>query len=172
MARNIEIKAKAPDPSDLEARVRAVASDGPSVIEQDDTFFNCPSGRLKLRQFNPESGELIFYIRDDLAGPKTSHYVRSPTLAPGTLRDALQQAYGVLGRVRKRRTLYLVGRTRVHLDDVDGLGHFVELEVVLEDGEYLEAGIAVANSLMDKLGIAADGLVEGAYLDLLQLRDA
>ena len=172
MARNIEIKAEAPDPSGLESRVREAASDGPSVIEQDDTFFNCPSGRLKLRQFSPESGELIFYVRDDVAGPKTSHYVRSPTGAPDSLRDALQQAYGITGRVRKQRKLFLIGRTRVHLDDVDGLGHFVELEVVLEDGEDLEAGIAEANSLMDQLGIAPDSLVEGAYLDLLRLRDA
>ena len=168
MARNIEIKAEAPDPSGLEARVREVASHGPTVIEQDDTFFNCPGGRLKLRQFSPESGELIFYVRDDVSGPKTSHYVRSPTTAPDTLREALQQAYGIFGRVRKRRKLYLIGRTRVHLDNVDGLGQYVELEVVLEDGESLDAGIAEANSLMKTLGIAPECLVEGAYLDLLR----
>ena len=63
--------------------------------------------------------------------------------------------------------MYLVGRTRVHLDRVEGLGHFLELEVVRREGEPSEPGVAEADRLMARLGISADQLIAGAYVDLL-----
>jgi predicted adenylyl cyclase CyaB len=83
------------------------------------------------------------------------------------LREALSLAYGQAGRVQKHRTLYLAGRTRVHLDRVVGLGHFVELEVVLEDDEPSDVGVREAHELMARLGIEPSQLIEGAYVDLL-----
>jgi hypothetical protein len=80
-----------------------------------------------------ELGELIFYRRVNQAGLKESFYVLSPPSSPGTLRESLSLAYGQIGRIRKYRTVFLVGRTRVHLDRVEGLGHFLEPEVVLVD---------------------------------------
>jgi predicted adenylyl cyclase CyaB len=79
----------------------------------------------------------------------------------------LSLAYGQIGRVRKQRTLYLMGRTRIHLDRVEGLGDFLELEVVLEDGESAQAGAALAGELLVKLGIAPEQLVKQAYVDLI-----
>src|SRR5262249_16221946 len=137
-------------------------------LEQEDTFFHCPHGRLKLRKFSAAAGELIHYERPDEAGPTTSHYVRGPTAEPDRLRDVLAAVYGVLGVVRKRRTVQLVGRTRVPLDAVEDLGTFVELEVVLDDAEPVEPGVAEAQRLMAVLGIGEEQLVRGAYLDLLQ----
>lgn len=168
MARNVEIKARVGDLAALTAAVRAIATEGPVPIAQDDTFFACASGRLKLRAFGPDQGELIFYRRADDAGPKESFFVRSPTASPDTLRETLTLAYGQAGRVVKQRMLYLVGRTRVHLDDVEGLGQFLELEVVLAEGESADAGIAEAHRLMAALGVSPAELVEGAYLDLLK----
>lgn len=168
MARNVEIKARVADLAAVEARARAIATRGPEDIFQDDTFFHCARGRLKLRDFGDGTGQLIHYSRADEAGPKVSDYVLSPTAAPEALREALARAHGVLGRVVKRRRLYLVDRTRVHLDDVEGLGAFVELEVVLGEDEAKEAGDAVARELMANLGIAGAHLVTGAYLDLLR----
>jgi adenylate cyclase len=167
MPRNVEIKARVTDREALAARAAALATAGPELILQDDTFFRCEQGRLKLRAFAPDRGELIFYRRADRAGPKESFFIRSPTASPGTLREALSWAHGQAGRVRKVRTLYLVGRTRVHLDEVEGLGSFLELEVVLEEGEPLEPGVAEAHALMAQLGVNASQLVEGAYVDLL-----
>src|SRR6188768_1546946 len=135
MARNIEIKARIENVATLTPQVAALASEGPLEIAQDDTFFNCDNGRLKLRAFSTDSGELIFYRRVNQAGPKESFYLRSPTSSPETLRESLSLAYGQIGRIRKYRSLYLVGRTRVHLDRVEDLGHFLELEVMLEDGD-------------------------------------
>src|SRR5213594_1710509 len=142
MARNIEIKARIASVEALEPKAAALADQGPIEIRQDDTFFVCPSGRLKLRAFSATEGQLIFYRRADQAGPKESFYVLAPTASPDTLREALSLAYGQAGRVRKLRTLYIVGRTRVHLDRVEELGHFLEPEVVLADGEPHEAGVA------------------------------
>ncbi len=167
MPRNIEIKARVADLPALALRVAALATQGPTLIAQDDSFFHCATGRLKLREFSAFDGELIFYQRANSTGPKTSFYVRSPTASPATLREALILSNGLLGRVVKQRTLYLVGRTRVHLDEVAGLGTFMELEVVLRDDENAEAGVAEAQAMMTQLGIAAPDLLQGAYLDLL-----
>jgi predicted adenylyl cyclase CyaB len=170
MPRNIEIKARAGDAAGLrrlEDRVAGLATEGPTVLQQDDSFFHCRHGRLKLRVFADGRAELIAYDRPDDGGPKTSTYVRTPVADPTSLRDALGAACGLVGRVRKRRTLYRIGRTRVHLDEVDGLGVFVELEVVLADDEAAAGGVAEAHDLMRRLGIGEDALVAGAYLDLL-----
>lgn len=167
MARNVEIKARVEALGPLAARARDLGAQGPTFILQDDTFFRCSAGRLKLRAFSKEAGELLFYRRADDSGPNESFYVRSQTPQPEALREALTLAYGVVGRVTKRRTLYLLGRTRVHLDEVDGLGDFLELEVVLQDGEAVEAGAREARELMERLGVKAEQLVTGSYLDLL-----
>jgi predicted adenylyl cyclase CyaB len=174
MARNIEIKAWVDDLDALEARTAAIADAGPTAIAQDDTFFRCPApgDRLKLRAFADGTGELIFYRRPDAAGPKTSFYVLSPTRSPDTLREVLALAHGLAGRVRKQRTLYLVGRTRVHLDRVEGLGDLMELEVVLADGDDAAAGEREAHALMARLGIDACRLVDGAYVDLLARKES
>ncbi|MDO8827576.1 class IV adenylate cyclase [Methylophaga sp.] len=170
MARNIEIKARIESVETLEPKVAKIADQGPTEILQDDTFFQCSTGRLKLRAFSEDHGELIFYKRSDQVGPKESFYVRSQTNEPASLRETLSLAYGEAGRVRKHRTLYLVDRTRVHLDKVEGLGHFLELEVVLSDSETSQAGVEVAHHLMAQLGIEPAQLIESAYVDLLAER--
>jgi predicted adenylyl cyclase CyaB len=167
MARNVEIKARVADPGRLRRAAEALATAAPVEIAQDDTFFRCASGRLKLRAFADGTGELIFYRRADARGPKTSHYEIVPVPCADALRAILSGAYGTVGRVRKRRVLVICGRTRIHLDDVAGLGHFVELEVVLADGEAEEAGIGEARALMEQLGVRDADLVEFAYVDLL-----
>jgi predicted adenylyl cyclase CyaB len=167
MPRNIEIKARIESVEALMPRAAALADSGPTRIDQDDTFFHCETGRLKLRALSDTEGELIYYRRDNRAGPKLSSYLRSPTSAPGTLRESLTLAYGASGRVQKTRLLYLAGRTRIHLDRVAGLGDFLELEVVLAQEDALEGGMREADTLMERLGVRPDQLIEGAYVDLL-----
>jgi predicted adenylyl cyclase CyaB len=167
MPRNVEIKARIESVASLRPRAAAIADHGPTEIAQDDTFFACDTGRLKLRAFADGTGELIFYRRADQQGPKASFYLLSRTAEAGALRELMTQACGVTGRVRKDRTLYLAGQTRIHLDEVAGLGSFLELEVVLEDGESVEAGVRTAHEIMAKLGVHTSQLVEGAYVDLL-----
>ena len=170
MTRNVEIKARIQNIETLAEKISAIADEGPIEMLQDDTFFACERGRIKLRAFSATEGQLIFYQRQNQTGPKESSYIISPIAAPDSLREALSLAYGQVGRVRKHRTLYLVGRTRVHLDRVEDLGQFVELEVVLFDGEGTTPGIEEAQRLMALLGISSTQLIDGAYVDLLAQR--
>lgn len=167
MARNIEIKARVAGIDTLVDALGRLPADGPTEIFQDDTFFRCDNGRLKLRAFSATQGELIFYQRDNQRGPKASFYVRAPTSEPDALRQALTLAHGQCGRVVKQRTLYLIGRTRVHLDRVQGLGEFLELEVVMDEAEPASAGVDEAHRLMAALGVQPHQLIEDAYVDLL-----
>lgn len=166
MPRNVEIKVRLEDAIGMRVRVREIADAGPELIVQDDTFFHSPEGRLKLRVFADGSGELIYYQRADTTGPKESFYLLAAADDPDALRNVLAHAYGVIGRVRKVRTLFLSGRTRLHLDSVEGLGEFLELEVVLNDGETVGTGKEEAHRLLERLGVNTEQLVEGAYMDL------
>lgn len=169
MPANVEIKARIPSVASLLPVARALGDDEhPQLIHQDDTFFQVPQGRLKLREFASGVGELIHYQRADAQGPKLSEYVISPVPEPDSLREALSRACGLLGRVRKERILVLVGSTRLHLDKVEGLGEFLEIEVVLATGQTEAQGTAEARALMAQLGLGPDALVSGAYLDLLR----
>jgi len=172
MARNVEIKARVPDMAALRTKVEAVADSGPEFIAQDDTFFACARGRLKLRVFADGSGELIAYERPDSTGARTSTYFITPVPDPDSLRETLSRALGLAGRVVKRRTLFNAGATRIHLDHVEGLGDHLELEVVLRDDQSAEDGQQVAHALLERLGIAPDQLIAGAYVDLLRLKDS
>lgn len=169
MPRNIEIKARVVDPAALRQRALALATAPEQQLEQDDSFFVLPAGRgrLKLRQFADGSAELIHYHRPDTADARASDYVRVPVPDAEALHQALTRANGLLGRVRKQRLLLLAGQTRLHLDRVDGLGDFLELEVVLHDGQTDAQGQAIAEDLMQRLGLADAPREAGAYLDLL-----
>jgi len=170
MNRNVEIKAKVDDLASVRAEAQRLAEEGFVILKQEDTFFQCERGRFKLRRL-PESAEaeLIYYERADAAGPRESRYLVHRTSDPQGLCAALSAALGVVGIVRKRRTLYLIGPTRVHLDEVEGLGNFVELEVVLQPDQDVSDGVAIARDLMQKLGISPTHLIDKAYIDLLDV---
>jgi adenylate cyclase class IV len=167
MAANVEIKARLRDPERVRHLIEQATGGPPQVIEQEDTFFPVAAGRLKIRILGPGRGELIAYRRTDAAGPKVSEYLVVPTTEPALLRDALAVALGVRGTVRKTRLLFLVGATRVHLDTVEQLGNFLELEVVLRPAQSVAEGEVIARELMEWLGIAEVDLLEGAYIDML-----
>ena len=168
MASNIEIKARVDDFDALRARTEVLSDQPLQIIPQEDTFFNTEKGRLKLRVLEPDLGYLIYYERPDQDGPKRSDYHLAKTNEPENLKTALSLALGIRGVVRKTRYLYMVGQTRIHLDDVDGLGHFMELEVVMQAGQSDAEGRAIAEDLMRRLGVREDALIEGAYMDLLE----
>ena len=170
MPANIEIKAYARNFEEIRRRAETLTDKPVEVLPQEDTFFNTPQGRLKLRLLSANSGQLIYYTRPDREGPKRSDYHISLTTDPENLKRVLELAYGIRGVVRKTRYLYLVGQTRIHLDDVEGLGKFMELEVVLRKGQSDAEGQAIAEGLMANLGVESSDLIEGAYMDLLESR--
>jgi predicted adenylyl cyclase CyaB len=168
MPSNIEIKARVRDFDKIRHRAEQLSDTPMEVIPQEDTFFNTPLGRLKLRVLSEDKGQLIYYTRPDQEGPKRSDYHISLTSDPENLKRVLELAYGIRGIVRKTRYLYLVDQTRLHLDDVEGLGQFMELEVVMRDGQSDADGQLIAEGLMAALGVERSDLLEGAYMDLLE----
>jgi predicted adenylyl cyclase CyaB len=168
MPANIEIKARVYDFADLQQKAEQLSETPCQVIPQEDTFFNCPRGRIKLRELGPERGQLVYYVRQDISGPKHSDYKIFETNNPAGLKLILAEAFGLRGVISKVRYLYIVGQTRIHLDDVKGLGKFMELEVVLRPGQTDAEGQATAKSLMRQLGIQEGDLIETAYMDMLE----
>jgi predicted adenylyl cyclase CyaB len=172
---NVEIKARVPDAGSFHTRAREIAGPPVARFHQTDTFFHVPAGRLKLReivQLSPaaaggRSAELIHYHRPDAAGPRTSRYRLLPVPEAGAMRALLADALGERAVVRKTRTLYRAGRTRIHADQVEGLGAFMELEVVLREGESEVEGEREVERLREALGVRREDLVEGAYVDML-----
>ncbi len=167
MAQNVEIKAYARDFVGQGEIARSLSGGEPEIINQEDIFFNVPEGRLKLRVFTQDRAELIYYLRSDQHGPKISQYEISETNDPVGLKSILKSAYGIRNTVIKTRYLYMCGRTRIHFDEVDSLGEFIELEVVLSDSDLLIDGEKEAQKLMDQLGIKDNQLIDVAYVDLL-----
>ncbi|KAG0413733.1 hypothetical protein HPB47_009123 [Ixodes persulcatus] len=166
---NVEIKARLSDRDALLRRLEPMAEKH-TVLRQRDTYFRVAHGRLKLRRSTEESCSLFFYDRPDALGPKLSRYQRlqlDGETAALTLQDMLDRSLGTLGTVCKERHLFLVGCTRVHVDAVQGLGDFLELEVVLGEGQDPEEGRATAEALMAVLGVQPDSLESGSYIDLL-----
>lgn len=168
MAANIELKAKLTNPDSAHAVAEALSGHPPEILHQTDSFFACPDGRLKLRVLDDAHGELILYQRPDHDGPRRSNYQIAPTTAPYILLEILKKVLGYRGTVKKVRSLYLVGQTRVHIDQVEGLGEFLEIEVVLKNGQSDAEGTQIAETLAAEFAIEESDLVRVAYIDLLE----
>ena len=169
MAKNVEIKARVPslEFAKLKEQVSGLADSESVVLNQVDSFFASQKGRLKIREFSDGKAELLYYERQDLLGPKTSFYTRIEIDSAVEWKSLLTASNGLMGVVAKRRELYFIGRTRIHLDEVEMLGTFLELEVVLDESETSTAGVAVADALMRRLQILPEQLISNSYFDLL-----
>ncbi|XP_059482014.1 uncharacterized protein LOC132200517 [Neocloeon triangulifer] len=172
MPRNIEIKARVHDLVDLLRRAKQVSDKAEEILKQVDVFFPSKNGRLKLRDEEVDGKReacLIFYDRPDTKGPKLSTYSKCPLGSSGQqLRGVLAAALGERLAVHKTRHLFMVANTRIHVDEVDGLGNFMELEVGLLDEQTIEDGNKIAKDLMAKLNISETDLLDVAYADMLE----
>jgi homotetrameric cytidine deaminase len=166
-ARNIELKARDPEPGRTLELALGLGAEDRGVIAQRDTYFATARGRLKLREQEPGEDELIEYLRPDTADARDSAYRRVPVADAPALRDALDAALGTLVVVEKRRRLLIHENVRIHLDEVDGLGTFLELEAVAAAGADLAAEHDRVGRLRAELHVAGDALVARSYSDLL-----
>ena len=168
---NVELKARDPDPEATAARCLALgateATTGAGALRQTDTYFMARRGRLKLRSQDGGGSELIAYRRPDAAQASESTYVRASVANPDVLTEALDAAIGSTVVVTKSRRLFLWQGVRIHLDEVDGLGSFIEFEAVLPDAGDPETARAKVARLRSELGIEDDSLVSVGYADLL-----
>lgn len=162
--RNLEYKARCEDHKAMMAKARAIGFDLWGDLRQTDTYFKVDNGRLKLRETAGFQGELIHYQRDEGGAHRPSDYEVATTPDPATLRRVLGHALGVVAVVKKRRTLLVLDGARIHLDNVDGLGAFVEIEVPVKDDEA--ASEQRMTWLMSELGLDWDGCIRASYLDM------
>lgn len=163
---NVELKARDADPDATAARCRALGAEDRGVLVQRDTYFVGRRGRLKLREQDADGSELIAYRRPDANEPAESAYIRADAADPQALHEALDAALGTLVVVAKRRRLFIWENVRIHLDEVEGLGAFLELEALVHpDG--LEAAHTRIAQLRAELRIEDDDLVSVGYSDLL-----
>lgn len=159
---NSELKATDPDPDATAGRVMALGASDEGVLVQRDTYFGARHGRLKLRE-QDSGAELIAYQRRDSTDAASSDYLLVPAIDPAGLAQALDRSLGTVVVVAKRRRLFLWDNVRIHLDDVDELGAFVEIEIIEPD----ERAPAQMARLRDALGIEDSALVAVGYSDLL-----
>ncbi|KAL1506698.1 hypothetical protein ABEB36_006014 [Hypothenemus hampei] len=167
--KNVEIKAKIKNLKTLLQFGKILAGREATIIKQHDTFYNAKKGRIKLRRLDAGQAELIFYDRPDVMGPKLCLFekVNVHPEQLSSMEQLLDTTLGSLIEVKKMRHLFIIGQTRLHIDEVENLGDFMELEVCLEPGQTPEDGDYIAKELMDKLGIQEEDLINCAYADLL-----
>lgn len=169
LAHNLEIKARCQDLAEARLAVQRLCG-GDGVVElQTDTYFQVPHGRLKLREIESKPAVLIWYERPNHAETRDSAYHLVPVADAAMLKAALTAALGVRGAVRKRREIFLWHNVRIHLDEVDGLGSFIEFEAVLSAGEDVETSRSRLRQLVAVLSIQPEDQLAPSYADLLKI---
>jgi predicted adenylyl cyclase CyaB len=164
---NVEVKARLADPARARAALRAAGAVCKGTDRQVDTYFRCPRGRLKLREGDIENA-LIHYHRPDEPGPKPAQVTLYAAPAPARLRELLTRALGVRVTVAKARVIHFLRNVKVHVDDVAGLGTFLEIEAVDADGTIGAARLlAQCRDTMRRLGVRQEDLLRGSYSDMM-----
>lgn len=177
MPTNVEIKARVSD-EDV-GRILCVlgekgAKEPTAVITQDDTFFraNTVGRHLKLRNENPNGadgpGRLIYYEREATTLARPSAFTIVEVSSVYDTSKMLERSIGISGRVYKERRLFMLGRTRVHIDRINGLGMYVELEVQMDPGEPIEHGVAEADAIMQAFQIPNGNRESRTYMQILR----
>lgn len=165
--RNIELKARYGDLARGRSTAQRLGAIRKGTLVQTDTYFKVATGRLKLREIEGAPSELIWYHRSNDASARSSDYTLYPITDPGTFKTMLSGALGTWCIVRKRRDLYRWKNVRIHLDEVDGLGSFIEFEAVLSESEAERDAYDRLAYLKEQFGIRDADLVADSYSDLL-----
>ncbi len=164
---NVEIKARCTAPEKIRKILKQLNARFVGIDNQTDTYFNVPQGRLKLRQGNIENN-LIFYNRANTSEPKSSEVILYSSQNPALLKRILSAALGVKVEVKKQREIYFIDNVKFHIDKVEGLGSFVEIEAQDTDGTYTEQELwQQCNYYMQLFGIQQHQLISFSYSDML-----
>jgi len=165
--RNVEIKARCSDPVPVRNILVANRAEFIGTDSQTDTYFNVAEGRLKLRQGSIEN-HLIRYRRADKSGPKLSGVTLYKPGNAEVLKSILADALGVKVVVDKVREIYFIDNVKFHIDRVEGLGGFVEIEVIDESESIgLEQMHLDCGYYIDLLNLNPDEFVKNSYSDLI-----
>lgn len=170
MSRNIEVKARLADLGATRRRVEEFADSHPGVEEQEDVYYKVDAAgleRVKIRTSSRHGRQLIRYHRPEGDGVRPSEYTLTP-LAAGEVPPEVRALGDPEVVVRKRRDLFWKANVRIHLDEVEGLGTFLELEAVVDAANDDASSRARVDALLADLGIGEADLVRASYSDLLR----
>jgi predicted adenylyl cyclase CyaB len=164
---NVEIKARCGNPQEIERILLENNADYIGMDNQTDTYFKVVSGRLKLREGNIENA-LIYYNRDNIAGPKLSNVLLYTAEPKSNLKQILEKSVGILTTVEKKRKIFFIGHVKFHIDDVKNLGNFIEIEAIDKKGTIGKEQLQIdCNRYLNKLKIKSGDLEPLSYSDLL-----
>lgn len=165
---NIEFKAKVDDLDHYEKKLLELNPDFKGIDHQIDTYFNVAKGRLKLREGNIENS-LINYDRENINASKQSDvilYQHEPNVA---LKNILIKQLGVKITVDKKRKIYFIDNVKFHFDVVAGLGTFIEVEAIDNNGAFsVEQLKALCDKYFNYFGLDKSQLVDKSYSDLVK----
>jgi predicted adenylyl cyclase CyaB len=164
---NIEIKAWCSEPDKIRAILLERNADFKGIDQQIDSYFKVPKGRLKLREGDIENS-LIFYNRSNKIGPKQAEvYLYNPE-SNTELKEILVNALGILVTVKKKREIYLIDNVKFHIDAVDNLGAFIEIEAIDTTGEIgTNKLLEQCQRYMSIFDISKEELIDCSYSDML-----
>lgn len=164
---NIEIKAKSNNQKGVREILKSKGADFKGIDHQIDTYFKVNNGRLKLREGNIEN-RLVYYERENKSGPKQSKVALFENNPGSSLKDVLTKALGVLVVVDKKREIYFIDNIKFHIDNVEGLGTFVEIEAIDSDGSIgKDKLMEQCKTFLDLFEITQEDLISVSYSDLL-----
>lgn len=165
---NVEIKARCGNPAAVRDYLLSSKAVFKGLDHQTDTYFNVPNGRLKLREGNIENN-LIFYERSNQAGPKDSHFNLVKVEDAAGLKEVLTKSNGIKVVVEKDREIYYIANVKFHIDEVPGLGSFVEIEAGnKEAAEMSQQQLKEqCDYYLDQFGVKPSDLIEVSYSDML-----
>lgn len=164
---NIEIKARTSEKDKIREILKSLGAEFKGVDHQVDTYFHVNKGRLKLREGNIEN-HLIYYTRDDVTGPKKSTVLLHKNTPGSNLKQILMLSLDILATVDKQREIYFIDNVKFHLDEVKGLGNFVEIEAIDVSGALGEKKLLEqCNYYIDLFGLTKEDMIASSYSDLL-----
>lgn len=164
---NVEIKARCSTPAAIRAYLLSRHADFRGIDEQTDTYFHARRGRLKLREGNIENN-LIYYERDNQAGPRNSHFQLVKVEDAAGLKLALESSVGIKVVVKKKREIYFIDNVKFHIDEVPGLGSFMEIEASNKTAALSQEQLkAQCDFYVQALDIRAEDMIDVSYSDML-----
>jgi predicted adenylyl cyclase CyaB len=161
------LKAGDADPARSVGICEALGAADQGVLVQRDTYFEVPQGRLKLREVEGAPSQLISYARPDEAKERLSRYRLVEVSDPAGLKAVLSESLGMKIVISKQRRLFLWRDVRIHLDQVNGLGAFLEFEAIAPAHSDLSHEHEKVGRLREAFGIKSEDLIDCSYSDLL-----
>jgi predicted adenylyl cyclase CyaB len=165
MPRNLEIKAWIEHVQRAQSVARSLNATHAGILHQTDTYFKVQQGRLKLREIADSHSELIYYLRDEASPRRESKYEVYRVEDAASLKGILEHALGILATVKKERMLFLYNETRIHIDKVEELGSYLEIEVPVSHS--LSASEEILRFLIEKFNIRSTDFLYHSYADMI-----